>query len=246
MRQRVTIGQAMPRRATAGRIREASSRLELVKMANDNNYFASARMDLFSLVEGERNRVLELGCGLGKTGALLKKRGKAIEVVGIELDPEIARSAEANIDKVICGDIERLELGFEDDSFDYVLAGDILEHLIDPWAVLRRLRPLVKAGGAVIVSIPNVRNWRVLTDLMLWGDWRYCDEGLLDRTHLRFFTRSTIVDLLQQSGYQMDLICPAFRFSPKSKSALLDRASGGIFEPFIARQYLARARRAIP
>ena len=244
MRQRVTIGQAMPRRATAGRIREASSRLELVKMANDNNYFASARMDLFSMVEGDRNRVLELGCGLGKTGALLKNRGKAVEVVGIELDPEIARSAEANIDRVICGDIERLELAFEEDSFDYVVAGDILEHLIDPWAVLRRLRRFVKTGGAVIVSIPNIRNWRIIADLTLRGDWRYCDEGLLDRTHLRFFTRSTIIDLMERTGYEIEFICPAFRFAPTSKSAIANRLSGGMFESFITRQYLVRARRS--
>lgn len=239
----MALGGAMPWSAAIGS-RIADARLEFVNMANDNDYFASARLDLFSLVEGERNRVLELGCGLGKTGALLKKQGKAVEVVGIELNPDIAKSAEANIDEVICGDIERLELKFSEASFDYVVAGDILEHLIDPWSVLRRLRPFVKADGAIIASIPNIRNWRIIADLMLRGDWRYCDEGLLDRTHLRFFTRSTIVDLMQQTGYEIELICPAFRYAPASKSAVVNRLSGGILEPFITRQYLARARRS--
>jgi trans-aconitate methyltransferase len=213
-------------------------------MASDDDYFSSARLDLFSLVEGEGNRILELGCGLGKTGALLKKRGRAVEVIGIELNPQIAQSAQANLDNVICGDIERLELDFSEKPFDYIVAGDILEHLIDPWAVLRRLRPFVKVGGSIVTSIPNIRNWRILADLMVRGDWHYCEEGLLDRTHLRFFTKSTIIELLEQTGYEIDLICPAFRFAPKSKSAILDQLSGGMLEPFITRQYLTRARRS--
>ncbi len=213
-------------------------------MGKDAKYFSSARWDVFNLVEGEGNRILELGCGLGQTGALLKKHGKAVEVIGIELNPEVARSAQANIDHVICGDVERIELHFPENSFDYVVAGDILEHLIDPWAVLHRIRPFIKLGGYIVTSIPNIRNWRILVDLMLRDDWKYCEEGLLDRTHLRFFTRSTIVRMLREAGYEIDLICPAFRFAPKSKSAVFDRISGGILEPFIARQYLARARRS--
>jgi trans-aconitate methyltransferase len=229
---------------TAGSGVLADEPLEFGVMANNNDYFSSARLDLFSLVEGEGNRVLELGCGLGKTGALLKKRGRAAEVIGIELNPEIARSAQANLDDVICGDVERLELGFSENSFDYIVAGDVLEHLIDPWAVLRRLRPFVKVGGAIVTSIPNIRNWRILVDLMVRGDWKYCEEGLLDRTHLRFFTRLTIIELLEHTGYEIDLICPAFRFAPKSKSAIINQLSGRMLEPFITRQYLARAKRS--
>lgn len=216
-----------------------------IAVQHNIDYFASARWDLFSLVDGVGNRVLELGCGLGKTGALLKKYDKAAEVVGLELDPETARSARSNIDLVICGDLEDPNLSFGDSYYDYVLAGDILEHLVDPWTVLRRILFNLKPGGYVIASIPNVRHWRVLFDLIFRDSWEYSDEGLLDRTHVRFFTRTTIVRMFLEAGYEIGLVCPAFQFARKSKSAIFNRISMGIVESFSARQYLVKARRPL-
>lgn len=210
----------------------------------DKNYFNATRSELVELVKMGDNRVLDIGCGSGNTGAVLKKENKATEVIGIELVPEIAKIAESKIDKVICGNIEFLDLQFSKGYFDYVIAGDILEHLYNPWKMVNRINFYLKNGGYIIASLPNVRNWLIIRDIIFKGDWRYKKEGILDDTHLRFFTKKSIFEMFKNNKFSEIKILPRFKITKeKNKSNLINMLTFGIFEEFLAYQYIVIAKK---
>lgn len=146
-------------------------------------------------------RVLEFGCATGYMSEVLKER-LGCTVVGIEIDPGAAAMAEEHTDRVIVGDAEKIDYAAElaGEEFDVVLFADVLEHLKEPADVLRRVRPFISENGVVIASIPNIAHASVRLAL-LGGEFRYREWGLLDDTHLRFFTRASIQDLFEESGY---------------------------------------------
>ncbi len=146
-------------------------------------------------------RVLEFGCATGYMSEVLKNR-LGCTVTGIEISPEAAALAEQHCERVIVGDAERIDYAAElaGEEFDAVLFADVLEHLKEPGDVLRRIRPFVAENGVVIASIPNIAHGSVRLAL-LGGEFRYRDWGLLDDTHLRFFTRASIQDLFEETGY---------------------------------------------
>src|SRR5213595_2409627 len=147
------------------------------------------------------SRVLEFGCATGYMSQTLHDRLGAT-VVGVELNAEAAQLAAVHLDRLLVGDAEELDLEAElgGDRFDAILFADVLEHLRDPAALLRRVRPLVAEGGVVVASIPNVAHASVRLSL-LGGAFRYREQGLLDEGHLRFFTHEGIQDLFEGSGY---------------------------------------------
>jgi len=146
-------------------------------------------------------RVLEFGCATGYMSEVLKDR-LGCTVTGVEISPEAAEVAEQHTERVIVGDAEKIDYAAElaGEEFDVVLFADVLEHLKAPADVLRRIRPLVAENGVVIASIPNVAHGSVRLAL-LGGEFRYRESGLLDDTHLRFFTRASIQDLFEETGY---------------------------------------------
>jgi 2-polyprenyl-3-methyl-5-hydroxy-6-metoxy-1,4-benzoquinol methylase len=147
------------------------------------------------------SRVLEFGCATGYMSRALHD-GRGATVVGVELDAEAARLAEAHCERVLVGDAEELDLEAElgGERFDAILFADVLEHLREPAALLSRVRPFVADGGVVVASIPNVAHAAVRLAL-LGGSFRYREQGLLDETHLRFFTREGVLDLFESSGF---------------------------------------------
>lgn len=149
---------------------------------------------------GGGKRVLDVGCWNGDMAAHFARRN--VEVVGIEKDPSAAALAEERMHRVVVGDVETLDLIKElgESSFDVVVLGDVLEHLADPPGALRRIRPLLAPRGYIVASIPNVAHGSVRLNL-LRGDFRYTDVGLLDRTHLRFFTRRSVHELFEEAGF---------------------------------------------
>jgi SAM-dependent methyltransferase len=146
--------------------------------------------------------VLDVGCSSGYLARPLAERGNTI--VGIELDPEAARAAEEFCERVLVGDVETMELPLEPGTFDVVLGGDVIEHLRDPVATLARLRPLLRPGGRVVVSTPNVANWAIRLS-PLAGRWRYPHRGLLDRPHTHL-TKATLAETLERVGYRVERI----------------------------------------
>lgn len=154
---------------------------------------------------GRDKRVLELGPATGHMSRVLVERG--CEVIAIELDAEAASEAARHCARMIVGDVEDLDLAgeLEGEMFDVVLAADVLEHLRDPAVTLLRLRPFLRPDGHVVVSVPNVGHGSVRLAL-LGGDFPYADVGLLDRTHLRFYTRGTLEEMLAECGFAIDVL----------------------------------------
>jgi 2-polyprenyl-3-methyl-5-hydroxy-6-metoxy-1,4-benzoquinol methylase len=152
---------------------------------------------------GTGKRVLDAGCSSGYLAKPLSERGNAI--VGLELDPAAAHEAERYCERVLVGDVETMELPLEPASFDVVLCGDLVEHLRDPGAALARFRPLLKAGGRLVVSTPNIANWAIRLSLLA-GRWQYTERGILDRTHTHLFTRATLREAIEAAGYVVDRI----------------------------------------
>jgi 2-polyprenyl-3-methyl-5-hydroxy-6-metoxy-1,4-benzoquinol methylase len=147
---------------------------------------------------GRDRRVLELGPANGHVTAVLQERG--CTVVGIEVDAAMAAEAEPYAERMIVGDLDVLDLEAElgGDRFDVIVAADVLEHLKNPLSALRRLRPFLAPGGFFVASLPNIAHGSVRLAL-LEGNFRYSEVGLLDRTHLRFFTREIIADLFDEA-----------------------------------------------
>jgi len=145
------------------------------------------------------DRVFDGGVSSGYLAKELVDAGLVVD--GAELDPVAAEEARQVCSTVIVGDLQQLDLSTLP-HYDVVLFGDTLEHLPDPGAVLARLRPQVKPGGALVVSIPNVANWAIRLSLLV-GRFRYTDRGILDRTHLRFFTRRTLIELIEGAGFRV-------------------------------------------
>jgi 2-polyprenyl-3-methyl-5-hydroxy-6-metoxy-1,4-benzoquinol methylase len=189
----VAVSSAGPEQPA--KVEEASA---LIQDAPAPGYFECARPELLALVPLAARRILDVGCGAGRLGEALKAR-QAAEVVGIEHSKTAGQSARSRLDQVLLGDVERMELPFAPGSFDAIVCGDVLEHLREPGRLLRRLRDWLHPAGLLIASIPNVRHHSVLR-MLLAGDWTYEPAGLLDRTHLRFFTRQAIGHLLERSG----------------------------------------------
>jgi 2-polyprenyl-3-methyl-5-hydroxy-6-metoxy-1,4-benzoquinol methylase len=189
---------------------------------------------------GTGNRVLDVGCSSGYLARPLAERGNTI--VGLELDPEAARAAEEFCELVLVGDVETMDLPLEPGSFDVVLGGDVIEHLRDPAATLARLRPLLRPGGRVVLSTPNVANWAIRLSL-LSGRWRYTDRGILDRSHTHLFTRATLAETLEHAGYRVERI--DFSVPVPGDSDLLDgvgRALGRLRPSLFAYQFVAVAQ----
>jgi 2-polyprenyl-3-methyl-5-hydroxy-6-metoxy-1,4-benzoquinol methylase len=165
-----------------------------IDLANPNN----SQTQLIELVAGARS-VLDVGCAAGDTARALVDRG--CRVSGVDVDAEAAEPARSVLDELVIADIDQSPLSshFKAESFDAIIFGDVLEHLVDPASVLRDSVSLLTPGGRILVSIPNIAHGSVRLAL-LTGEWEYTAAGLLDRTHLRFFTRATVCRLLEDAG----------------------------------------------
>jgi 2-polyprenyl-3-methyl-5-hydroxy-6-metoxy-1,4-benzoquinol methylase len=158
-----------------------------------------SQMKLLALLD-RPGRVLDVGCSTGYLAERLQQHGAT--VVGLDVDERSAELARGHCVEVHVGDVETMELPFEPGSFDAVVCGDLIEHLRDPQAMLVRLRPLLRPGGRLVLSTPNIANWAMRLGL-LFGRFRYTEWGILDKTHTHFFTRKTLRECLEAAGYRV-------------------------------------------
>lgn len=160
-----------------------------------------------AFVPADARVILDVGCGDGAFAAGLKdeRRGadQELEIWGLEMDPEAAVRATERLDHVLAGRAEERLAELPPGRFDCIVFNDVLEHLAWPEDLLRDLRPTLAPGGVVVASIPNVRYFFNVWDLAVRGDWDYRDEGIRDRTHLRFFTRASMHGLFARAGYRI-------------------------------------------
>ncbi|VVB55588.1 Ubiquinone biosynthesis O-methyltransferase [uncultured archaeon] len=205
-------------------------------------YFSYIRGDIIDLIQNGKHRILDVGCGEGRTLRKLKELGKASETIGIEINENIANSLAHNVDKMIIGDVESLELDFEKEFFDYIIFGDILEHIRNPTKILKEYSGYLKNDGFIIASIPNLNYYGVIIPLVFFDKFEYKIEGILDKTHLRFFTRKSLIKLFNSSGFEIIII----KSNKKSNFiAILNFITFGIFNRFFVFQYFIKARKKI-
>ncbi len=163
------------------------------------------RQDLLDRIATDAKSILEIGCGEGALGAALKQRQKC-RVVGIEIDRDAAAKARKRLDDVYCGDVLEI-ISLIQQEFDWIVGGDIVEHLAEPWSFLADLRRIARPDGKLLLSIPNIANASVIADL-LRGRFDDVYMGLTCAGHLRFFTRRTIEDMLAIAGWTVESIEP--------------------------------------
>jgi 2-polyprenyl-3-methyl-5-hydroxy-6-metoxy-1,4-benzoquinol methylase len=165
-----------------------------------------SRREMIPFIPTGSTTILDVGCSHGLFGSELKRTDPKWSVAGIEPDPEAAKDAMATYDDVICGfypvDIPSAA------QYDCIVFNDVLEHVTDPWGMLRQTHGHLAPNGRIVASIPNVRYVMVVRDLLFRGRWEYADWGVLDRTHLRFFTRKSIEDLFATTGYVIESLTP--------------------------------------
>ncbi len=210
-------------------------------MTKKPEYYTAIRSDIIEVVPQGALKILEVGCGEGLTGRAIKERsgGKA-EVVGIEIISHAAEKAKSNLDKVIHGNVETLELPFAKEYFDCIIYGDVLEHLIDPWSVLAVHCNYLKKGGIVIISLPNIAHYRTIK--MLWKkNWDYRDGGIMDKTHLRFFALNNIKDML--ADVKLQIITIRKKLAGSKSKKLINKALGGALSDLLTEHYIVVAKR---
>jgi 2-polyprenyl-3-methyl-5-hydroxy-6-metoxy-1,4-benzoquinol methylase len=183
----------------------AAERRKIREDAEAASYFGAPRVEMLDFVPSAAQTVLDVGCAEGAFSRAVKNRTGA-EVWGIEYDPKAAENAKAGIDHVLVGDANEQIAKLPDDYFDVIICNDVLEHLVDPYATLRQLRGKLKAGGVVVASIPNIRFLPALNSVVFRRDFPQEDAGIFDRTHLRFFTRRSMVRMFEESGFTMKSI----------------------------------------
>ena len=183
------------------------------------------RTDLLDRIDTTAKTILEFGCGEAPLGAALKKRQKC-RVVGVELDRAAAAIARKRIDDVYEGDVREI-VAILNEQFDFIVGGDIVEHLDEPWSFLGDLRRICRPGGKLLLSLPNVAHASIIGDL-LQGRFDYVYMGLTCVGHLRFFTRRSIEEMLQIAGWEVVSIEPQSLAITEEQTRLLDalRAAG--------------------
>lgn len=183
-----------------------------------NDYFSGARDDFVAeLPVNPAGRILEIGCSAGGTGALAISQNKCGTYCAVELSQTAAVIAREKLSEVVVGDIEKMDsLPWPKGSFDVLIMSEVLEHFADPWAVLKKLRPYLKPGAIVFCSSPNVAHYHIIR--MMWrGDWKLEESGVMDRTHLRWFTPKTYRELLENCGFVVEYVRPIKTFDTWDK-----------------------------
>ena len=170
----------------------------------DSSYHHGFNLTLREILRRPPVRVLELGCAAGRLGEHFRERWPGVHITGIEMSPTAAALARTRLDKIIERRLEDIDFGAEGigpGSIDTFVAGDVLEHMFDPWHALVRVRSVLSADAQIAVSLPNVRNLRIHAQLHNEGVWRYDTHGLLDITHIRFFTLRDAMRMVDETGY---------------------------------------------
>jgi 2-polyprenyl-3-methyl-5-hydroxy-6-metoxy-1,4-benzoquinol methylase len=205
------------------------------------DYYRNVRTDVLPILPAFSERVLEIGCGDGHTLAFLKASGRCGWVCGVDpfSHPE-STSHFQQLDVFLNQDIEKSLPDVGHESIDLILCLDVLEHLVDPWRVVRDLLGLLKPGGHIVVSLPNVRHYSVVLPLVLSGRWRYAPSGIMDATHLRFFTKESALALLADAGV-VPVRTVGTGLTGRSKARFANLVTLGLFRRFFEYQYLVAA-----
>ena len=220
-----------------------------LKWGMNMRYYLYPRPELADQIEKpaeEKLKILDIGCGCGALMGYVRGRFPNAETYGIELVQQAAELA-AVMGNVICADVEQLSFPWAPESFDYVIMGDVLEHLRNPADVLRKVRRVLKRGGHIVVSMPNMKHFSVFLPLLMQDVFPYADAGILDTTHLKMYTKTEICNLVNRGGFRIEQMCyttGGMKPTP-DQDKLIDKLTAMMEHPdrgvFLAYQYLVRA-----
>ena len=180
------------------------------------------RCEMLAFIPRTCTSVLDVGCGVGDFGKKVKEL-IGTRVWGVEVLEDAAREAARKLDRVLLGSFQEAQALLAEERFDCITFLDSLEHMVDPWAALKAAAGLLSEKGSIVASIPNVRYWPNLKHLLFARDWQYVDIGILDRTHLRFFTERSMRRMLEDVGLEVGLLQGINQLTPgklRKKSVL--------------------------
>ena len=210
-----------------------------------DKYYSNYREDIAAYIPFIVNsKLVDVGCGKGNLMAYLKKNNIIKEAVGVDfIAYPLNNNIELLIDKFIIADIQQQNLNLPKNYFDIMVCADILEHLVDPWSTLLYLKQFLKKEGILIVSLPNIQEYTALKSIVFNGDFKYAPSGILDKTHMRFFCKKNIQALVTQAGFSIETCEPSFKTGKAHKKRkIINTLTFGIFEPFLAQQYIVVAK----
>jgi 2-polyprenyl-3-methyl-5-hydroxy-6-metoxy-1,4-benzoquinol methylase len=199
-------------------------------------YFESQRKEMLTFIPKNVKKLLEIGCGTGAFSANLKTQRNII-VTGIEPQHRSFLQASTVLDKVLPLDVDAGIEALSGEYFDCVVFNDVLEHLIDPWSALMKVSALLSPRGCVVASIPNIRHMPTFKEFVINGEWEYQKDGVLDKTHLRFFTKKSISILFETSGYTINTLEGINGLDFPWKYSLLNKITRGRLEDTKYKQY---------
>ncbi len=222
------------------------------KWGIDEHYYMYPRQELAKLVEEKWETaltILDIGCGCGAMAAYIKGRYPNTTAYGVEIVPTPANIASHILEDVICADIETLDFPWPEEFFDYVMMGDVLEHLHEPAKVLKKLYKHIKKDGHIIVSMPNVKHYSVMLPLIIDDRFPYSESGILDTTHLKMYTGEEILRLVADNGYRNIEYYGYTSFGEPDKATLkfidllASLSSSKDKTPYLAYQYIIKAQK---
>ena len=204
------------------------------------DYYVADRPEFVSFIgkNGAFSTAIDIGCAGGRLGSQLLQSGIATACDGIEPFPAAAELARKVLRQVWQGSLETVASHIPWQTYDLIIMADVLEHLVDPWGALRNLHAESAAGCRLALSVPNVRHYKVLLPLLLKGEFRYQDHGIMDRTHLHFFTKSSLTEILMECGWKT--ITHDSHMKSRYRRAFFPTR---LIEPFVAVQHLLIAEK---
>jgi 2-polyprenyl-3-methyl-5-hydroxy-6-metoxy-1,4-benzoquinol methylase len=222
-------------------MKEPNSGLTEKYLGKSDVYYAQQRPEMLEFIPQKVSTVLEVGCGSGEFAESIKKNRTNSIVWGIEPSKEAADAASRKVDNVVWGMFEADSPALKGKRFDCIVFNDVLEHLPDPETVLRDCRRYLTESGCVVASIPNILFFYEITKILIEEDWEYKEHGILDNTHLRFFTRKSIIRMFESVGYDVELIKGINGFAGK-KYKIANFLTMGRLKDWKYLQFAVRAR----
>lgn len=211
-------------------------------LEKEKEYFSNIRKDIISFIGSDKDlTILEIGAGSGATLLELKNRGNAKTIIGYDI-VDVNKEKE-KFDSFVIGNIEHDNIPFDLQFFDSIILADVLEHLVEPQNTIQKLIPHLKKGGHFYISLPNVRNFKVFYKIFIKGSFEYSDEGIFDKTHIRFFCKRDMLNLIHLfTELKVQKIESNLKHISSIKSTL-NKLTFGVFEPFLSTQYFIKVIR---
>lgn len=199
-------------------------------------YYNGHRVEMLKFIPTESRRILEIGCGQGEFSKQLKN--KDLEIWGIEINADAARIASDVLDHVICGDFNSIYNQLPQSSFDCIILNDVLEHMINPWDAIANAKSLLNKSGKIVSSIPNFRFMsNLIIEILYHGNFKYKEEGgILDDTHIRFFTSKSIIQMYEEQGFKIETHC-GINKDNRHKALIFNALTFGLFSDMLYKQF---------